>query len=585
MATVLTVLVVLLHLTFLTHAGALWRDEVNSLEFARMHSLSSLHASLQFDSFPLLSTVFLRGWVSAGFGGSDWGLRLFGFIVGVGLLGAVWLAVRLLRCPAPLLSLALIGLSPVAIRATDSIRPYGLGMALMVMTLGLLGRALEVPTAARIVGAGVFGILSVQCMYQNAFLLFGIYVAGVVVALRDGRAKTAGGIGMLGVAAAISLVPYWPGLKAAQSWNVVNQRPTDVQGLLSVLVDALGSGGAMIGWFWIGLVVFCCTAAIYVQFSRTRPVGYEGRTLGSSPGRSGGAGRPRPVNRREQTARPGREHEQPGPGLPGSTRERAGVVLPDPALTGERGRSRALFSVTAIMVATAAFLVALKATGLPTQAWYYVPLMTTVSPMLDATVWVITTSKARRIGRVVLVLVIAGTAAFPGWRQVQERQTNVDVVASLLGQQAGAGDVIVVYPWYYGVSFRRYYTGVATWVTLPPMDDVRIHRYDLLKTTMARSNPIDPVLETMAKTLKSGNRVWLVGGLPFLRSGELPPTLPPAPNATWGWNNGPYLVTWARQAAYFLQTHASGAKMLPVPANGPVNPLENLPLAVASGWR
>jgi hypothetical protein len=274
----------------------------------------------------------------------------------------------------------------------------------------------------------------------------------------------------------------------------------------------LGSGVAVIGWVWIGLVVFCCTAAIHVRLDRTRRVGRRDRK-------------------------------------------------------------------------TAAFFVGLKATGLPTQVWYYVPLMTAVVPMLDATVWLVTTTKARRMGRLVLVLVIAVMAALPGWRQVRERQTNVDRVASLLGTHAGAGDVIVVHPWYYGVSFRRYYTGSASWVTIPPMDDIRIHRYDLLKATMVRSNPIDSILDAVAKTLKSGHRVWLVGGLPFLRSGELPLTLPPAPNSNWGWNNGPYLVAWAQQAAYFLQTHAQGAEIVPVPTSGPIRPHENVPVAVVWGWR
>jgi hypothetical protein len=542
----LAVLVVLLHVSFLTHAGPLWRDEVNSVELATGGSWSSLYASLQFEPFPLLSFVFLRGWVSAGWGGSDGALRVFGFVVGIGFLGAVWLTARRLRCPAPLLSLALIGLSPVAIRATDSVRPHGPGIVLIVLTLGFLWKALEAPTAGRMVGAGVFGILSVQDLYQNASLLFGIYVAGMVAAVRDGRAKTAGGIGMLGAAAALSLVPYWSAITAAQSWNVVNQGPADIPRLLSVLMEALGSGGAVIGWVWIGVALFCCTAAIAVQFSA----------------------RDRPQRRR-----------------PGCPHERAGAVWSNRGLTDETGRRLALFSVTAIMVATAAFLVTLKATGLPTQVWHYVPLMATVGPVVDATVWAVATSKAWRIGRLVLVLVIAGTAALPAWRGVQERRTNVDLVASLVGTQARAGDVIVVYPWYYGISFRRYYTGNAGWVTLPPLDDIRIHRYDLLKTTMTRSNPIDSVREAMAKTLKSGQRVWLVGGLPFLNRGERPPTLPPAPNGIWGWNNGPYLETWARQAAYFLQIHARGAEMVPITASGPVNLHENVPVVVVSGWR
>ena len=81
-AIILTLIAVYFHFTFLTHAGALWRDEVNTAEFAGMPSLSSLYSSLQYDGFPLLSTLLVRGWMAAGWGSSDFGLRVFGFLVG-----------------------------------------------------------------------------------------------------------------------------------------------------------------------------------------------------------------------------------------------------------------------------------------------------------------------------------------------------------------------------------------------------------------------------------------------------------------------------------------------------------------------
>jgi len=51
-----------LHVTFFTRVGALWRDEVNSFDFASM-PLGQAHALLRYDSFPLLTTVLLRGWI------------------------------------------------------------------------------------------------------------------------------------------------------------------------------------------------------------------------------------------------------------------------------------------------------------------------------------------------------------------------------------------------------------------------------------------------------------------------------------------------------------------------------------------
>jgi hypothetical protein len=180
---------------------------------------------------------------------------------------------------------------------------------------------------------------------------------------------------------------------------------------------------------------------------------------------------------------------------------------------------------------------------------------------------------------------IAAAVALPGWQQVTERRTNADIVATVLGKEAAAGDLILVTPWYYGVSFHRYYKGSAEWVTLPPLEDLRIHRYDLLKAAMARPNPIDPVLERMAETLKSGHRLWLVGVLPDPRTVEQPAVLPPAPNAPSGWYCGPYLITWAQQASYLLKSHALRAEVRPTGAGRPVNPYENMPVVVVSGWQ
>lgn len=523
-AVLLTGLALFLHFQFLTHAGALWRDEVNSVELASMPSLSSLNASIQYDGFPLLSTLLLRGWVAAGWGGSDGGLRVFGFIVGVAVLGAVWLAVRLLRCPTPVVSLALVGLNPLVVQTTDSIRPYGLGIALIVATLGVMWKVIESPTPWRFVGAGILATLSVQCMYQNAFLLFGICLAGAVVAFRRSDGKSAVAIGMVGAAAAVSLVPYASSIKAAQSWNVVNQSPIGIKQLLSVFGNALGGGGAESAWVWIALLAVCCGLAIRAQRSQARPDGANTR------------------------------------------------------------RNLALFSATVMVAAAAAFMIALKATSLPTQTWYYVPLMVAVAPMLDAGVWAGAATTVRRLTRLGLVVVIAGTAVTPALRLVRERRTNVDLVASLVERRAAQGDVIVVYPWYCGVSFRRYYHGGVGWTTIPPVEDLRIHRYDLLKAAMARSNPIEPVLERMADALKSGYRVWLVGGLPPLSGAAPPPALPPAPNAPAGWRNLPYLITWGQQATHFLQSHALRAETLPTSTDGLSNPLETLSVVVVSGW-
>jgi hypothetical protein len=142
-----TFLIIYLHAVFGTHAGALWRDEVNSLEIATMHGLSEMWSNLCFGSFPALFFVILRVVAGVPATVSDATLRVFGISVGLLILGMIWLNARWLRLGFPLLSLALIGLNPMVIRYGDSIRAYGLGIALMLLVLGAMWRLLDETTA------------------------------------------------------------------------------------------------------------------------------------------------------------------------------------------------------------------------------------------------------------------------------------------------------------------------------------------------------------------------------------------------------------------------------------------------------
>jgi hypothetical protein len=188
--------------------------------------------------------------------------------------------------------------------------------------------------------------------------------------------------------------------------------------------------------------------------------------------------------------------------------------------------------------------------------------------------------EARTIG----VVILSALSFLPVWKEVCVRQTNVDVVAAVLEKSVTEHDLILVNHWFNGVSFQRYYHGRAPWMTLPPLEDVRIHRYDLIKRQIASENPMSPVLEKAAATLKSGHRVWVVGGLRFLQSGERLPTLAPAPHAGT-WSDSPYSTLWSMQVGYFIQNHAENLGLVPVPVEGPVNRYENLPLLLAEGWR
>lgn len=519
----LTALVLILQVLFLTHAGPLWRDEVNSVEFARMRGMSETWRNLRFDGFPLLSTLALRGWMSLGLGSSDFGLRIYGFLIAVAFFAALWLTCRRLGGP-PLLSLALLGASPWVASTVASIRPYGIGLVFLVLALGAVWDAVKAGGARRYLIAAALSVLSVQCMYQDAVLLLGIGVAAIATALIAGRRGAALGITLAGLAAALSLLPYASCIREARDWNVVIQLPTTGSQLLSTLWTAMSVGVPLGGWPWI----IAALAGLYLGYRSWRAV---------------------------------------------------------PKAGASRTPSVALFAAALLVLASGVFLAALKSTRLPTEPWYYVPLLVAIVPALDAAIGGACADTPRRTARIAFVLIVTLSASLHAWPMLTERRTNLDRVAAHLAANAVEGDVVIVSPAYYGVAFQRYYAGKARWMTLPPLEETRIHRYDLLKIAMTRPDAIEPALGSMADALASGHRVWLVGGLPAPDPGPTMAALPIAPNGPMGWYCGPYLLGWGKQASFMLSQRALRGDRVSVPVAGPVNPYESVPLMVVSGFR
>ena len=524
-AILLTVLAIGLHAAFFAHAGPLWRDEANSAALATTPTLREAIQALPYDSFPLLPTVVLRVWTGGGWGAADSGFRFFGLAVGIAFLGVLWIAARWYKTGPPLLSLALVGASPLLVTAVDSVRPYGLGVVGMGLTAALVARATAAPSWGRFAWAGVAALVSVQCLYQNAILLLAVGIAAVVAAPRAARSRVALGVFGVGAVAALSLIPYAPSIRAARDWNVLIQSTLDVGRVARVLSRALQEASGPAGvWVWMGAAILALGAV-----ARLGRVGTETRAAATGP---------------------------------------------------DSSRYGALLAWTASVL----FLGSIASTRFLTQPWYYVPLLALAAPAIEAGIRPVVTSGAARVARLVIVLAITASGVAE-WRMVSERRTNIDRVAAHLEREAVRGDAIVVAPWYLAISFHRYYHGAVDWTTLPPLEDTRIHRYDLLKAAMRDPDPVAPVLESMDRALDSGHRVWLVGGLPSLPQGDSPAALPPPPHPVTGWSLIPYDQAWSQRAARFLSERAETADDIPVGSDVPVQALETVPLIVVYGRR
>jgi hypothetical protein len=177
----------------------------------------------------------------------------------------------------------------------------------------------------------------------------------------------------------------------------------------------------------------------------------------------------------------------------------------------------------------------------------------------------------------------------------------VDLIAATLSSEVAPNDYVIVHPFYCGVTFKRYYKGAAPWTTLPPVEDYTLQRWDLLKAKMQTKDPIAPVIDRITSTLQSGNRVWLVGNIPF---DERPlQEILPAPNDPSGGSEGRYSFYWGVQVTQFLSAHCRQRAVVMAPStmtafdySGPlygaeqlrnncVNQFENLPVFMMSEWK
>jgi hypothetical protein len=115
------------------------------------------------------------------------------------------------------------------------------------------------------------------------------------------------------------------------------------------------------------------------------------------------------------------------------------------------------------------------------------------------------------------------------------------------------------------------------------LEDHGVHRFDLLKAKIQTKDPIAPVIDRITSTLQSGNRVWLVGEMPL--SEEPLPKIRPAPNNPWGWSADSYSFYWGVEVTQFLSAHCERSAAVIDPSRSCVNPYENLPVVVLTGWK
>ncbi|HEX9048437.1 MAG TPA: hypothetical protein VF988_15525 [Verrucomicrobiae bacterium] len=205
LAACITAAIAVLHFYFWRHAGALWRDEVNTVTLAQSPSWSLL----THDTFPILLPLLVKFWSLVAH--SDEWLRLLGALLGLGIIAGFWGVALATRRP-PLFSLVLFGLNLLLFYCGDSLRAYGLGSALIVLAMASLWFYLRQSSWPRAALFALAATLSVQTLFQNSVLVFALCLAAFAVCSRRKAWAAAVKVLCAGAAAALSLLPYWPRL-------------------------------------------------------------------------------------------------------------------------------------------------------------------------------------------------------------------------------------------------------------------------------------------------------------------------------------------------------------------------------------
>ena len=246
-------------------------------------------------------------------------------------------------------------------------------------------------------------------------------------------------------------------------------------------------------------------------------------------------------------------------------------------------RDRLLFYLSCLSLMLITYYVWLQVLGYSPRTWYFVPVVAVGTACVDG----LLAGTTLRLWRQVIALVCVGIACWllpPTVGEARVRATNVDLVAAQLARAAAPHDLVVVNPWYCGVSFARYDRGPAPWTTLPPVGDHRMHRYDLLMSFMSRRDAVLPLLQRVESTLRSGNTVWLAGSFDTPPSGEILVVPPPAPDPVTGWADAPYLLFWSQQLGHLLGSR-SVLVQEQLLMQGPTSGYETLLLRAFRGWR
>jgi hypothetical protein len=511
-----SVIVVVLVFIAMFYAGPLWRDEINT-HWLSTQPLPHLWAWLDKDSYPLVWFMVVRGWIASGLGSTDLGLRGLGSIVGLIHLAAIFFAARLMGKRWPLVLLSFFALNPALYRYGTSLRGNGLGTVTMFVMVGLIWAYVDRPNRRRLFWAFIGALLAVQTHYYNAVILAVVVLAGAAACLVTRRYRDIGWLGAIGLVSALSILPYVIGpLTRAKEWNDIVKVPTSIGDLFYALWIAIDQSSVGQVWVWgVAGVMVCVGCALGLKRWKSR-----------------------------------------------------------------RMRARAVFVLVAAPLLFLLYLGFLLMLSYVVQPWYFMTFLGFLALLLDRGADLLI--RQRRDWRALRLVVVLYMMLWPLpgdlWH-ARCRTTNIDAIAEYVAEHGTPGDVIIVSPWYMGVSFARYYHGPLEWMTMPPVSDFHLHRFDLAREGLRHPEDIEPIEKKVREALQNGRRVWYMGKPLIPAPGPLPPIEP----LTRSPSMATYETAWEEHLGAVIRDHARNTKPVGKPLGQPVSPLEAPPLLEFDG--
>src|SRR6202023_972754 len=295
-AALLSLFTVWAHGERLVHGGGLWRDEAAAVRMATLPSLRAIWRLFPHEAFPLAVPLAIRSFIGVA-GSGDGALRVFGMLVGLAVAAALWVSARAAGRTLPLLSLALLAGNAPFLVFGDSLRGYGLGSLCIVLGFAALAGLLRRPGPWPATAALLAMVGAVQCLLGNAALVAALCTAAALAAVvavaavaavaappapatakrpRTGRRVAFVAIN-IGLAAAVSLLPYAAPLMAARAWSVVVVYHPGLRQIVRMVGATLGPALAA----WAVLAVLAVAGTAWTLAVRRRP---SGNRQGDTPG-------------------------------------------------------------------------------------------------------------------------------------------------------------------------------------------------------------------------------------------------------------------------------------------------------------